>query len=245
MRSRRARNSASSEREASAPAAAPGHRPPAGAQAAGRSGRRRRSPPAAAGSSVREKDLPEDDQIALVRLLLPIARRNGARLTLHGDAALAKAAGADGVHVSAARRRGGEPQAARPRQADRRLDPHRDRGGGGRSRHCRLCDCRAGLRDREQAGLWTGDRRARAWPISPRARACRWWRSAASMPRRAAEVLAAGVSGIAVMGSIMRAADPGQETKALLATVAGAVRSVRVVHDLVREPVPTFPTSPR
>ena len=51
--------------------------------------------------SVREKDLPEDDQIGLVRLLLPIVRRNGARLTLHGDAALAKAAGADGVHLSA------------------------------------------------------------------------------------------------------------------------------------------------
>jgi thiamine monophosphate synthase len=41
-------------------------------------------------------------------------------------------------------------------------------------------------------------------------------------------VLAAGVSGIAVMGSIMRAADPGAETKALLATVAArqAMRSV-------------------
>ena len=38
---------------------------------------------------------------------------------------------------------------------------------------------------------------------------------------RAAEVLAAGVAGIAVMGSIMRAADPGQEMKALLSTVAG------------------------
>ena len=36
---------------------------------------------------------------------------------------------------------------------------------------------------------------------------------------RAAEVLAVGVAGIAVMGSIMRAADPGVETKALLATV--------------------------
>jgi thiamine-phosphate pyrophosphorylase len=39
---------------------------------------------------------------------------------------------------------------------------------------------------------------------------------------RAAEVLAAGVAGIAVMGSIMRAADPGQEMKSLLATVSGA-----------------------
>ncbi len=38
---------------------------------------------------------------------------------------------------------------------------------------------------------------------------------------RAAEVLAVGVAGIAVMGSVMRAADPGLEMKALLATVAG------------------------
>ena len=39
---------------------------------------------------------------------------------------------------------------------------------------------------------------------------------------RAAEVLAAGPRGIAVMGSIMRAVDPGQEVRALLAIVAGA-----------------------
>jgi thiamine-phosphate pyrophosphorylase len=39
---------------------------------------------------------------------------------------------------------------------------------------------------------------------------------------RAAEVLAAGPVGIAVMGSIMRATDPGQEMRALLAIVAGA-----------------------
>jgi thiamine-phosphate pyrophosphorylase len=39
---------------------------------------------------------------------------------------------------------------------------------------------------------------------------------------RAAEVLAAGPKGIAVMGSVMRAADPDREVRALLATVAGA-----------------------
>jgi len=38
---------------------------------------------------------------------------------------------------------------------------------------------------------------------------------------RAAEVLAAGPVGIAVMGSIMRALDPGREVKALLAILAG------------------------
>ncbi len=59
--------------------------------------------------SVREKDLPEEDQIGFVRILLPVARRNGARLTLHGDAALARAAGADGVHLSA----GGDAAASR------------------------------------------------------------------------------------------------------------------------------------
>jgi len=37
---------------------------------------------------------------------------------------------------------------------------------------------------------------------------------------RAAEVLAAGPAGIAVMGSVMRASDPGQEVKALLAILA-------------------------
>jgi thiamine-phosphate pyrophosphorylase len=38
---------------------------------------------------------------------------------------------------------------------------------------------------------------------------------------RAAEVLAVGPAGIAVMGSIMRAVDPGREVKALLAILAG------------------------
>jgi thiamine-phosphate pyrophosphorylase len=36
---------------------------------------------------------------------------------------------------------------------------------------------------------------------------------------RAADVLAAGMAGIAVMGSIMRAADPERDMRALLATV--------------------------
>jgi thiamine-phosphate pyrophosphorylase len=39
---------------------------------------------------------------------------------------------------------------------------------------------------------------------------------------RAAEVLAVGPAGIAVMGGVMRAADPGQEVRALIAIVAGA-----------------------
>jgi thiamine-phosphate pyrophosphorylase len=51
--------------------------------------------------SLREKDLAAPEQMALAHELLAIARRWGARLTLHGDAELARKAGADGVHLPA------------------------------------------------------------------------------------------------------------------------------------------------
>src|ERR1700740_3440342 len=47
--------------------------------------------------SVREKDLSDEDQITLALTLLPIARRHGARLTLHGDAAWGRAWGGVGL----------------------------------------------------------------------------------------------------------------------------------------------------
>jgi len=43
--------------------------------------------------SIREKDLPAPDQIALAQQLLPIARQFGACLTLHGDRNIARACG--------------------------------------------------------------------------------------------------------------------------------------------------------
>lgn len=50
-------------------------------------------------ASVREKDLAPAEQVDLVRRLLPVAHAHGACLTLHGTAALALEAGADGVHL--------------------------------------------------------------------------------------------------------------------------------------------------
>ena len=108
MPSRRARNSAWSGREAAGPAASRRHRP----QPGGRPLSDIVASACAAGCrwiSVREKDLPVADQIALVRTLLPIAHACAARLTLHGDAAIAKAAGVDGVHLPA----GANPAQAR------------------------------------------------------------------------------------------------------------------------------------
>jgi thiamine-phosphate pyrophosphorylase len=173
--------------------------------------------------SVREKDLPDEDQIALVRLLLPVARRNGARVTLHGDASLAKAAGADGVHLSA----GSDVAASRQLLGPDKLI--------GVSIHTAT---EAAAVDPEVAdyaiagpAYETASKPGYGPEIGRKGLAD--LAKSARVPlvaigglnaMRAAEVLAAGVAGIAVMGSIMRATDPAQEMKALLSTVAGATR---------------------
>jgi thiamine-phosphate pyrophosphorylase len=171
--------------------------------------------------SVREKDLSEDDQVALVRALLPIAWRDGARVSLHGDPALAKEANADGVHLSAR----SDPIAARKLLgADRII---------GVSIHT-VTEAEAidpGVVDYAIAGpaFETASKPAYGPEIGRKGLA--EIAAAARVPvlaigginaMRAAEMLAAGPAGIAVMGGVMRAADPGQEMKALLATITGA-----------------------
>lgn len=59
--------------------------------------------------SLREKDLPAAEQIALFARLRAVTKPHGVRLTLHGPPELARAAGADGVHLSG----GGDAAAAR------------------------------------------------------------------------------------------------------------------------------------
>jgi thiamine-phosphate pyrophosphorylase len=171
--------------------------------------------------SLREKDLSNDDQIALALTLLPIARRHGARLTLHGDAALAKACGADGVHLAA----GSDPAAARATLGPEKLI--------GVSLHTvteaetidpTIVDYAvAGPAFETPSKPGYGPEIGRKG-LSEIARA-------AAVPilaigglnvTRAAEVLAAGPAGIAVMGGVMRAVDPGREVSALLAIVADA-----------------------
>jgi thiamine-phosphate pyrophosphorylase len=52
-------------------------------------------------ASVREKDLPREEQVALAKRLLTVARDWDARLTLHGSPVLAQDAALDGVHLPA------------------------------------------------------------------------------------------------------------------------------------------------
>jgi thiamine-phosphate pyrophosphorylase len=171
--------------------------------------------------SMREKDLSEEDQIALASTLLPIARRHGACLTVHGEAALARACGSDGVHLSA----GGDPAAARKMLGREKLI--------GVSLHT-VTEAEAldpGIVDYAIAGpaFETASKPGYGPEIGRKGLA--EIARAATVPvlaigglnaTRAAEVLAAGPVGIAVMGSIMRAVEPGREVKALLAIVAGA-----------------------
>jgi thiamine-phosphate pyrophosphorylase len=171
--------------------------------------------------SLREKDLPEDEQVLLLRSLLPMARKHGARLMLHGEAALAKLAGADGVHLPS----GGNAAAARALLGPDKLV--------GVSIHT--------VTEAEAINPMAADY-ALAGPafetpskpgygpeigrkgLSEIARA-------AHVPvlaiggintARVGEVIAAGCAGVAVMGGVMRAPDPALEVGALVTTLRGA-----------------------
>jgi thiamine-phosphate pyrophosphorylase len=176
--------------------------------------------------SVREKDLSDDDQIALALTLLPIARRHGACLTLHGDAVLAKACSADGVHLPA----GSDAAAARALLGSEKLI--------GVSLHT-VTEAETidpAIVDYAVAGPAFETPSKPGYGPEIGRKGLSEIARAASVPilaigglnvTRAAEVLAAGPAGIAVMGGVMRAVDPGREVSALLAIVADAGRHPR------------------
>jgi thiamine-phosphate pyrophosphorylase len=173
--------------------------------------------------SLREKDLPEGDQIALARMLLPMARRHTARLCVHGDAALAQACGADGVHLPS----GSNPAAARALLGAGKLIgvsihtvPEAE-GIDPATVDYAIAGPAFETASKPGYGPEIGRKGlaeiARAAPVPILA-------IGGLNVVRAAEVMAAGPIGIAVMGGVMRANDPGLEMKALLASVIGARR---------------------
>lgn len=176
--------------------------------------------------SLREKDLSDEDQIALAATLLPIARRYDARLTLHGEAALAKACGVDGVHLPA----GSDAGAGRAALGPDKLI--------GVSLHT-VTEAEAidpDIVDYAVAGPAFETASKPGYGPEIGRKGLTEIARAANVPilaigglnaTRAAEVLAAGPAGIAVMGGVMRAVDPGREVRALLAIVADAPRHPR------------------
>ena len=176
--------------------------------------------------SLREKDLPDDEQVPLARMLLPLTRRHGARLSLHGEAALARLAGTDGVHLSS----GADPAAARALLGPEKLV--------GVSIHT-VTEAEAidpAVADYALAGpaFETVSKPGYGPEIGRKglaemARACRVPLLAIGgiNTLRVAEVLAAGCAGVAVMGGVMRSADPGGEVSALIATLRGSSAASR------------------
>ena len=172
--------------------------------------------------SLREKDLSEDEQTMLARALLPAVRAAGARLLIHGAASLAKLAGADGVHLPS----GADPAAARELLGTPKLigvsihtvneaeaiDP--------RSVDYALAGPAFETPSKPGYGPEIGRK-----GLADIARAARVPVLAIGgiNAARIGELVAAGVAGVAVMGGVMRAADPRQEVRGLLAVLNGAL----------------------
>jgi thiamine-phosphate pyrophosphorylase len=170
--------------------------------------------------SLREKDLPAAEQIALARALQPIARQWGTRLTLHGTAEMARAAGVDGVHLSA----GGDTAKARAIIGSGLvgLSVHAVQEAAALA-SCEVDYAIAGPAYETASKPGYGPALGTAG-IAAIARAC-------PVPVLAIggiavtgvlELIRSGASGIAVMGSVMRATEAATETMRLLAALAHA-----------------------
>lgn len=169
-------------------------------------------------ASVREKDLPAADRLALVRTLLPVARRHGAVLTVHGD--LDAARRCDGVHLPG----GGDVRAARAA-----LEPDATIGLS--------CHGPDDVRRAAEAGadyvtlgpVFPTDSKPGYGPaLGPETvgAARRFGVPVLALggvtPANAAACRAAGAAGIAVMGGVMAADDPAAAMRTLLRAWATA-----------------------
>jgi thiamine-phosphate pyrophosphorylase len=172
--------------------------------------------------SVREKDLPADEQILLARSLLPLVRAQGGKLMLHGEASLARDAGIDGVHLSAGR----DAAAARTLIGPQKIlgvSIHTVTEAEQVDSAC-VDYALAGPAFETPSKPGYGPEIGRKG-LADIARACRVPVLAIGgiNAARIAEVVAGGTAGVAVMGGVMRAADPAQQVRALLVSLNGAL----------------------
>ena len=168
--------------------------------------------------SLREKDLRDVEQVVLAAVLRPLTHLVAARLTLHGSPALAKAAGADGVHLPS----GSDAHAARAAFGPAGLV--------GMSVHsvAEAAELDPDLVDYAVAGpaFATASKPGYGPLLGPAGIAA--VSRASKVPiiaiggveaANVAEILDAGASGVAVMGGVMRSPEPENEVKRLLAAL--------------------------
>jgi thiamine-phosphate pyrophosphorylase len=164
--------------------------------------------------SLREKDLPAEDRRELLRALVALGHSYGATVTVHEDVEAAMATGADGVHLPG----GGDPATAR------RFLPSGLIGVSAHSPQEAAAALAAGADYATLSPIFL----TRSKPGYGPAVGLRALADAALLAsgpivalggigeENIAACLAAGARGIAVMGEIMRAADPEAATGGLL-----------------------------
>jgi thiamine-phosphate pyrophosphorylase len=172
--------------------------------------------------SLREKDLPEDEQIILARQLLPRVRAASARLLLHGEARLAMLAGTDGVHL---------PSGSKPAAARALLGPQKLIGVSIHTvieaeavepAHVDYALAGPAFETASKPGYGPEIGRKGLADIV-RASRVPVLAIGGINAARVAEMIAAGAAGIAAMGGVMRSSDPAREVSGLLATLTGAL----------------------
>jgi thiamine-phosphate pyrophosphorylase len=168
--------------------------------------------------SLREKDLPPSEQAALLRGLLDCAQKYHATVSLHGDAKLARDAGAHGIHLAAA----GDVAEARRLLGDDALIGLSIHGAE------EACSLAPGLVDYVIAGpvFETSSKPGYGPALGPEglalvAKTCPVPVIAIGgiNPENTPDCVLAGAAGIAVMGGVMRAKDPAD----VIAQLIGAL----------------------
>jgi thiamine-phosphate pyrophosphorylase len=167
--------------------------------------------------SLREKDLPAAERGALLAELGALGRRYGATIMAHDDIDAVEATGAAGVHL---------PGGSDPAPARRRL-PEGLIGVSAHSAAEATALLRAGADYVTLSPIFLTDSKPGYGPalgLDALAAAAATAPGplialAGITPDNAAQCLAAGASGIAVMGEIMRAADPEAAVRRFLAAI--------------------------
>jgi thiamine-phosphate pyrophosphorylase len=169
--------------------------------------------------SLREKDLPPEERLALLRRLVALGRRFGATVGIHDD--IAAAANADALHL---------PEGALVRDARERLGPilvgisAHDAAGVARAAaagadYATLSPIFASASKPEYGpalGLATLGDAARTAPLPILA-------LGGIDERTIAAAIAAGAAGVAVMGELMRASDAEKTAARLVSALGGAL----------------------
>ena len=169
--------------------------------------------------SLREKDLPPGERRALLGELVALGRRFGALVTAHEDIEAVAVTGADGVHLPS----GGNPAAARARLPVALI------GASAHSADEAAALLRAGADYLTVSPVFVTARKPGYGPALGLDGLARIVARAPGAvvalggvtPENVASCLSTGVRGVAVMGEVMRSADPQLTVECILRAMSG------------------------